>query len=232
MELIFHLCRSRILHDRSGVLVIGDSKYAKAAQLNDEAAGELVAPTEGTEAIRASFPDVQFGSFGGHFGYLSTSNGWADAEGGMKALLRKVIDLGGSVKGGQTAASLLFKEDGVVRGVKTLVGDEITADVVIVATGAWTPSWVTNSCSGVVARITATGQSVACIQLTESEAECYRVSRISHLSDKNIQRSYLLGRSCGIELLDRLLRLPAKSRSPAENGHPRWRPYVRLCVLP
>jgi len=69
---------------------------------------------------------------------------------------------------------LLHSDDGKdVRGVRTEDGQEFRADKVIIATGSWTPS--IPALDGLLPSglVTATGQTIACIQLTEELRKKY-----------------------------------------------------------
>ncbi|KAG9045673.1 hypothetical protein FS837_005885 [Tulasnella sp. UAMH 9824] len=156
------------LYHESGVLVLGNSGYYKAAQVNDVASGAVVAPlTETSEECPVAH--LREAS-----GYLNKSGGWADAEGGTRALLTKVQQLGGKVFGGKAVVSPLFSPTThAVTGVKLQDGEEIPADVVIFATGSWTPSLFSSFFPELSQRLTATGQSVGFVQLSEPEMKRY-----------------------------------------------------------
>lgn len=64
----------------------------------------------------------------------------------------------------------------IATGVKLANGEILQADLVVVATGAWTPALFAQEGMGGLDQdqVLATGQSVATIQLTEEEAEEYR----------------------------------------------------------
>ncbi|KAG8955665.1 hypothetical protein FRC04_007656 [Tulasnella sp. 424] len=150
---------------------LGKSGYCKAAQVNDVASGAVVAPLTD---MPATSPLTHFREASG---YLNKSSGWADAEGGTKALLMKVQALGGKVLGGKTVVSALFDSTtNAVTGVKLQDGEEIPADVVVLATGSWTPSFFSSFLPELGQKLTATGQSVGLIQLSEEEAERYKQS--------------------------------------------------------
>lgn len=157
------------LYHESGVLVLGNSGYCKAAQVNDVASGAVVAPLTDTPET-SPLAHLREAS-----GYLNNSSGWADAEGGTRALLTKVQQLGGKVLGRKTVVSPLFSPTAdAVTGVKLQDGEEISADAVILATGSWTPSFFSSFFPELSQRLTATGQSVGFVQLSEAEAERYK----------------------------------------------------------
>lgn len=83
-------------------------------------------------------------------------------------------ELGGKIVPGASLSALLYGDDGKdVRGVRTEDGKEFYADKVIIATGSWTPS--IPALKGLLPSglVTATGQTIACIQLTEELRKKY-----------------------------------------------------------
>lgn len=101
------------------------------------------------------------------------SLGWAEAGRAVELLLEQIKELGGKIVPGASLDALLYSEDGTdVRGVRTKNAQEFYADKVIIATGSWTPSILGGGLlpSGL---ITATGQTIACIQLTEELRKKY-----------------------------------------------------------
>ncbi|KAI1811042.1 FAD dependent oxidoreductase-domain-containing protein [Poronia punctata] len=111
------------------------------------------------------------------WGYLNLAAGWADAERSMQWLHEKVVDTGrvtfvnGTVETLETETSTQKESKnidtqggGCVTGARLSDGRILSADLVIVAAGAWTPSLVDLSGQAV-----ATGQCVAYLRLTEDE---------------------------------------------------------------
>lgn len=90
----------------------------------------------------------------------------------MELLLEQVKELGGKVVPGASFDALLYSDDRQdVHGVRIQDGQEFFADKIIIATGSWTPSILGSLLpSGL---ITATGQTIACIQLTEELRQKY-----------------------------------------------------------
>ncbi len=68
----------------------------------------------------------------------------------------------------------LVEEEGAVKGVKLASGEEVRADLVVVATGAWTPALFAQEGMDGLPSVVATGQSVAWIQLSEEERQDYK----------------------------------------------------------
>lgn len=106
------------------------------------------------------------------WGYLNTGAGWADAEKSMRWLYDRVVETGrvtfvnGTVEVLETQAGEAEAEvtEQRVAGARLSDGRSITADLVIVAAGAWTPSLVDLKSQAV-----ATGQCLAYLQLTDEE---------------------------------------------------------------
>ncbi|KAG8996859.1 hypothetical protein FRB90_012619 [Tulasnella sp. 427] len=157
------------LYNETGVMLLGDTGYCIAAQVNDMASGAIVVPL--TDLPETS-PLAHLRS---QSGYLNKSSGWVDAEGGMKVLLTKVQQLGGKVLSGKTVATILFDPaTNAATGVKLRDGEEHSADVVILATGSWTASSFSAQLPDLSQRLTATGQSAGFIQLSQEETERYK----------------------------------------------------------
>ncbi|KAA1470565.1 FAD dependent oxidoreductase [Dentipellis sp. KUC8613] len=161
-------------YQESGVLVLGSggTSYATQSYLNDVALGSRIKLLENAESIHAVFPsDVRTGAFENYQGYLNLDGGWARAADGVSRMTAAVVALGGRVISGKPAVGLL-KEGQKVTGVRCSNGEEINADLVVIAAGSWTASSFTELNVG--HECLATGQSVVTIQLTAEEAANYR----------------------------------------------------------
>jgi sarcosine oxidase/L-pipecolate oxidase len=108
---------------------------------------------------------VGTGGGSGDWGYINTQSGWADAEAGMKWLCRRAESTGRIIFKTGEAISLL-KSGTKILGVKFKDNTSLLADLVILATGAWTPSLI-----DLRGRATATGQVICYLDLTSSEQE-------------------------------------------------------------
>jgi len=73
-------------------------------------------------------------------GYFNKEGGWANATRGVARGIELVRELGGSVEGGKVVKALAKDRKGKTRGVKCADGEEISADLVVLATGSWTAS--------------------------------------------------------------------------------------------
>ncbi|KAG8924606.1 hypothetical protein FRC02_010332 [Tulasnella sp. 418] len=181
------------IYRESGVLVLGNSGYCRLAEENDLAAGANITSVPDRTSLESQFSrDIPLGNFSAvesdtskGFGYLNHSGGWADARAGMAELRDKVLSLGGVIEPGISLMKITFGGEFqdvalVVTRKANLEKEEdmseevITADTVIVATGAWTPSLFPDPELGVTKRMTSVGQSVATIILSEKEYQEYR----------------------------------------------------------
>lgn len=108
---------------------------------------------------------VGVGGGSGDWGYVNWTSGWADAEAGMLFLRRKVEALN-SVTFLTATVDSLMKEGTKITGVKTSTGEKLEADLVILATGAWTGKLV-----DLTGRAQATGQVLCYLEITAEEQE-------------------------------------------------------------
>ncbi|KAI0097252.1 DAO-domain-containing protein [Nemania sp. FL0031] len=114
------------------------------------------------------------------WGYLNTAAGWADAERSMKWLYDRVVETGrvtfvnGTVEALETETETETETTQTggtpsgnaqrVTGARLSDGRSFSADLTIVAAGAWTPSLV-----DMTGQAVATGQCLAYLQLTDDE---------------------------------------------------------------
>ncbi|TRM69123.1 FAD dependent oxidoreductase [Schizophyllum amplum] len=159
-----------------GVLVVGSngqSSYKDAAFGHDKAMGLDLSDLPTPEALQSSLPkDIGAGTFEGYTGYLNRNGGWAMASQGLELLTEEARTLGAKILTGKTVGQLIRK-DGQTKGVICTDGSTYEASLVVLATGAWTGS-AFNADLDCTPMCTATGQSVAMVQLTEEEAVQYR----------------------------------------------------------
>lgn len=128
---------------RSGVFVIHQSDsggYSDQSYTNDISLGARIEDLHTPEAIRAIFPsNVQTVSFEGVSGYLNRDGGWAFATQGIALLMRRVASHGAQILSGKAVTSLI-QEGGRTTGVRCADGTHYDADLVVIASGSWTPS--------------------------------------------------------------------------------------------
>ncbi|KAI0888231.1 putative fructosyl amino acid protein [Annulohypoxylon maeteangense] len=99
------------------------------------------------------------------WGYLNDASGWADAEASMGWFYEQVIETGRVTFVNGTVESLETNEaERKVTGARLKDGSTISADLVITAAGAWTPTLIDLSSQAI-----ATGQVLGYIDLTEEE---------------------------------------------------------------
>ena len=120
---------------------MANGTYADQSYVNDCAFGARVAHLEDVAALRAIFPsDVKIGSFEGAEGYLNRDGGWAAAAQGVEIILNKVRNEGVRVLAGKAVVELVKNAEGQTVGVKCQDGTIFDADLIVVASGSWTPA--------------------------------------------------------------------------------------------
>jgi len=105
------------------------------------------------------------GGVSGTWGYVNEGSGWADPCAAMAWLLQKVRDTG-RVSFVSGTVDSLERDGGAVTGALLNDGRVLSADLTIVAAGAWTGGLVDLS-----GQVTATGQVLGYISLTQEEQE-------------------------------------------------------------
>jgi sarcosine oxidase/L-pipecolate oxidase len=113
---------------------------------------------------------VNTGGSSGDWGYFNPFSGWADATAAM-IWLRAQVEATKRVNFRLGQAAQILHHGRRVYGVQLTDGEQLTADLVVVATGAWTGLLV-----DLRGRATATGQVLAYVQITEQEE-----ARLAHM---------------------------------------------------
>jgi len=108
---------------------------------------------------------VGTGGWSGEWGYINRSSGWADAEAAMKFARRKVEETG-RVQFRTGEAKRLLQRGRKIVGVELSNDNIIQADLVMLATGAWTGALV-----DLRGRAEATGQVLAYMDITQDEQD-------------------------------------------------------------
>lgn len=187
-------------YHESGVLVCGGpvgTPYSRAAEQNDIAAGGRVTLLPTADDIQSVFPaGIRLGEIAeaedqGRRGiaaknscYLNADGGWVEATTAIKALLRRVRAYEGrgvNILAGCRVTGLEIGPDGSAAGVRVARNEErgqgqeqiLTADVVVLATGAWSSSLFPGDSFGLSKLMKATGQSVLSVQLSSEELTKY-----------------------------------------------------------
>lgn len=104
----------------------------------------------------------------GDHGYANFNSGWADAEACVAYALRRVRQAGKdrvTIRSGAQVDRLLFL-DAAVTGAELKDGEQLKADLTILAAGAWSPSLI-----DLQGRCLATGQAVAFTDITQEEQD-------------------------------------------------------------
>lgn len=125
--------------------------------------GGQVEPLESAQDVSRVMASM--GGECGKEGYVNWTSGWADAEAGMK-YMRKLVAQTGVVKFKTAEVKHLHFGDGKVQRVELVSEPSLTADLIVLATGAWTPKLV--DLRGVAS---ATGQVLAYLDLTQAEQD-------------------------------------------------------------
>lgn len=111
---------------------------------------------------------VGTGGGSGDWGYVNLRSGWADAEAGMVWLRQQVEATKRVTFIHDEAVSLIFSStsNSKVLGVNLKSGTTLTADLIILATGAWTGKLI-----DLRGRAQATGQVLCYLSLTQQEQD-------------------------------------------------------------
>ncbi|KAI1406160.1 putative fructosyl amino acid protein [Hypoxylon fuscum] len=165
-----------ILAADSGPMVREDGSptgisYAKKSWVNALALAQKEGRSLGSIHMLATPKTIGLVSrTGGEFadwGYLNDASGWADAERSMKWFYEQVAATGRITFVNGTAVNLETDEETKrVTGARLKDGSTLSADLVIAAAGAWTPTLVDLSSQAV-----ATGQVLGYLDLTEEEQQ-------------------------------------------------------------
>jgi len=139
VEVVSCIGTDRQTTGRSGVLILGSRSYNEASYRNDKTFGARL-------NLYDESPAKEFDALydrSARSGYFNYDGGWADAQKGIEQALLKVKELGGEVYAGKTVNGLLKTPDGSrTCGVECSDGSVYNADLVVMATGAWTASAV------------------------------------------------------------------------------------------
>ncbi|KAL2266118.1 hypothetical protein VTJ83DRAFT_5470 [Remersonia thermophila] len=179
-------------YNETGLILVGDAEPpAPAADQADQEA-DLKPKLTGLDYARKSWANVQSlaakdpelaarirelpnpdairdalgtGGSSGAWGYVNYNSGWANAAASMSWYLDRVRETGRVALVAGTVVSLEHTGDAVT-GAKLADGRVLSADLVIVAAGAWTGALV-----DLAGQAIATGQVLAYVDLTEEEHE-------------------------------------------------------------
>ncbi|CAE7171239.1 unnamed protein product [Rhizoctonia solani] len=175
-------------YHESGVMVCGGADgtaYSKAAHENDLAAGCRVELLPNVSDIERCFPPGvalgeiaaakdESGGLARNWAYFNKDGGWVAATVGMKALLRRTRAYEGrglTILTGRRVTGLELDQKGRAGAVRVFAnGNEevLAADVIVLATGAWTSSLFPDESFGLSKHTSLT------VQLTPEEYELYK----------------------------------------------------------
>ncbi|EPX75226.1 L-pipecolate oxidase [Schizosaccharomyces octosporus yFS286] len=157
----------------SGLLLLGpsDSMYRDASFNNLSVMGSPCTKIHNTEDIRRIYSTWYTELKAHQRGYVNQISGWADAEQSVKSVANYLVQQGVTfVCGPSGTVKKLITDDDKVVGVETMDGQNKSADLVVLAAGAWTASLLPEQ----QYRLLTVGQPVGFIQLTEEERKRYR----------------------------------------------------------
>jgi glycine/D-amino acid oxidase-like deaminating enzyme len=129
------------LYHETGFLILAGQEMQPGGFEHDsrelmQSLGQHVEPMGGGR-LRERFPAWTSNEYPD--GYFNPSAGWAESANVVQWLLARARNAGVVLREGETMRSLLMSGSRV-DGIRTDSGDELRADAVIVAAGAWTPT--------------------------------------------------------------------------------------------
>ncbi|KAG8733045.1 hypothetical protein FRC11_009047 [Ceratobasidium sp. 423] len=181
-------------YHESGVMICGGADgtaYSKAAHENDLAAGCRVELLPTASDIKRYFPvGVTLGEIAAarddsselaqNWAYFNKDGGWVAATVAMQALLRRTRTYEGrglSILTGRRVTGLKLDQEGRAVGVNVVTNGKeevLAADVIVLATGAWTSSLFPDESFGLAKLMQATGHTSLTVQLTPEEYKLYK----------------------------------------------------------
>jgi sarcosine oxidase/L-pipecolate oxidase len=153
-------------YSESGLVIVANDRKTDYVWKSLENVNALQNFRDTTELKERQDIDNVVGTGGGSgvCGYVNWNSGWADAEAGVR-YARKLCEESGRIQFMTAEVLRLMKKGKQVVGVELRCGN-ILADLVVLATGAWTGKFV-----DLRGRAEASGQVVAYIELTPHEQQ-------------------------------------------------------------
>ncbi|KAI9786656.1 MAG: hypothetical protein M1839_006207 [Geoglossum umbratile] len=153
-------------YSESGLVMVADEGKADYVQKSFENVRGLqdVKAIEELKERRDIDRTMGTGGGSGAWGYVNWNSGWADAETGIR-FARKLCEESGRVRFVTAEVVRLARKGGQVIGVELRHG-KITADLVVLATGAWTGKLI-----DLRGRADASGHILAYLELTPHEQQ-------------------------------------------------------------
>lgn len=162
-------------YSESGLCLVADEGkqgmgYVEASLENVKVLHEQDGHVDGLKVLESKEEIEQFLGFGGgsgNWGYINFRSGWADAEAAMR-WLRKRAEATSRInfRVGEVEKLATAVDGRTVHGAVCNDGTIITADLTIVATGAWTPKLI-----DLRGRAQSTGQVLCYLRITDEEQE-------------------------------------------------------------
>lgn len=164
-------------YSETGFVLTGDqgqADYVKASMKNVQDLANAGLEMDIAKIAELSTPKEIMKATGlpgvsGDTGYANWNSGWADAEKCVAFALKRIRSHPNAwdrvtIRSGCEVVDLICADDGQCIGVQLKDGSKISADLTVLATGAWTPSiyLLENRCL-------ATGQVIAYLEITEEE---------------------------------------------------------------
>ena len=158
-----------------GMLTIEEPSIASKILENFEKLGikhnaEVLKTQEIRERWHGLYADADYTNI--QDGFWNPESGWAEAAKALEATIKAAVENG--VQYVSESAASLLRDGGVCRGVKTQSGKEVTADHIILSTGAYTAKLLADSFPNepdllAGSRIIAAGVCEAAVHLTDEQ---------------------------------------------------------------
>lgn len=147
-----------------------DSDFRDKSMANLHKLGLETSLIDSPQDIRRKYKAFD-GIFTGIKGYSHENGGWVNAEGSIRSTVAEILRLGKAqfITGVDGTMVELVTDGKTVTGVRTKSGKVHSADLVVMATGSWTPSLM--DCEN---RFISTAQPVGFLQLTPEETQRYQ----------------------------------------------------------
>ncbi|KAI9738874.1 MAG: hypothetical protein M1818_005187 [Claussenomyces sp. TS43310] len=160
-------------YSESGLVLVADAGHQGERYVRDSFGNvsTMMKETGDSDAVQelTSRKEIEAmvgtGGGAGDWGYINRRSGWADAEASMRWLHERV-QANGRVEFAYGEVTSLLRDGKRVHGVKLKDGSEMKAELVVLATGAWTGALV-----DLRGRATATGQVLAYLDITQEEQD-------------------------------------------------------------
>jgi sarcosine oxidase/L-pipecolate oxidase len=161
---------------------MGDASFANYKTVGVDPHAEILTPEQARERFpffkEANWTDVKDN-------YYNPCSGWGEADPAMRAMMQATLDLG--VEYVQAVVeTLIFDDHGACLGVKTVEGDEMKVESVLLCTGAGTAKLIAdsaphNSDIQVNGRMVAAAATACIVQCDDEYQSMYRDAPVHFL---------------------------------------------------